>query len=195
MHTQYQIDIATARKHINSNVYQIDIAALNARMKSIDEIRRQNMRKLVTEQCNGVLKEFAAAAGVQPGQASHLNTGFRNIGDNIARRIENAFALEKGWMDRDHDEVASELRTESKPKHDANETTGSYTAIPEDLAPLIIAAKQAYLRGSLKPKNIDNLVQLINSLAIEPPESGQMETGTNTAKASINALRKLNKPS
>ncbi|MEQ6290517.1 hypothetical protein ACFPAG_07835 [Vogesella sp. GCM10023246] len=192
MYTQYQIDIVDARKHINSNVYQIDTAALNARMKSIDEIRRENMRKLVTENCKGILKEFAAAAGIQPGQASHLNTGFRNIGDNIARRIENAFDLEKGWMDREHSASHPTVATNSTPAAtEANDTT----EIPEELAPLLIAARQAYLRGSLQPKTIDNLVQLINSLAIEPPSTEQTLKGTRTAKASIGALRRRNKPS
>ncbi|WP_174874191.1 hypothetical protein [Vogesella oryzae] len=193
MHQQYQIDIARASKHINQNVYQIDIAALNARMKSIDEIRRENMRTLVSNHCNGTLKEFAAAVGIQPGQASHLNTGFRNIGDNIARRIENAFTLEKGWMDRDHNDTQPESEAPEQ-QHTAAESAAQYNALPPEIAPLVLAAKDAYLRGSLKINTIDNLVQIINSLGIEPPSTEQMKTGSKTIKSTAKSLRDAHKP-
>ena len=41
-------------------------------------------------------------------QVSHLLTGVREIGEAIARRIEEALKLEMGWMDRNANPSLSE---------------------------------------------------------------------------------------
>ncbi|MEN7429671.1 hypothetical protein VA599_02870 [Chromobacterium sp. TRC.1.1.SA] len=100
MNAQYQIDIDKASFNINSHVYQFDNQCVNADM-DISEIRRQNVLKLI-EECDDSVKAFADKVGIQPGQASHLKTGFRNVGPNMAKRIEQAFDKESGWISRDH---------------------------------------------------------------------------------------------
>lgn len=113
MAEMYQFDSFLARKNIIPHVYHFDSQLFNTAMKSINDIRRDNMRKLVELHCAGKLKTFEAKVGLSQGQASHLNTGFRNIGDNIALRIENAFNLPTGWMDADQHDNPYEMDSKS----------------------------------------------------------------------------------
>ena len=113
MAEMYQFDSFMARKSIIPHVYHFDSRLFNTAMKSINDIRRDNMRKLVELHCAGKLKTFEAQVGLSQGQASHLNTGFRNIGDNIALRIENAFNLPTGWMDSEHSNNPYEMDSKS----------------------------------------------------------------------------------
>lgn len=144
MPEMYQFDISSARKKIISHVYHFDSQLFNTAMKSINDIRRDNMRKLVELHCAGKLKTFEAQVGLSQGQASHLNTGFRNIGDNIALRIENAFNLPTGWMDSEHSDNPYEIDSKSIRKRNLTaliELYGSQNALAEavDTAPAYIS--------------------------------------------------------
>jgi hypothetical protein len=53
---------------------------------------------------SGAIKDFAEKIGVKPGYASGIASpnpekAKRAIGDNMARRIENAFGMARGWLD------------------------------------------------------------------------------------------------
>lgn len=52
----------------------------------------------------GMLKLFAARVGLSDRYLSHLKCNRKNIGTNVARTIENALGLQRGWMDREHAE-------------------------------------------------------------------------------------------
>lgn len=60
--------------------------------------RRENLRRLL---CNyPTQRDFSEATGVAVAQISHILTGFREMGDVIARQIEGALSLPMLWMDQ-----------------------------------------------------------------------------------------------
>lgn len=76
-------------------------------MKTNREIRYENAKALATE---GPAR-FADKLDISPQQANAIIGPYppkRNIGDNQARLIEEAFGLEIGWLDHEHssDETA-----------------------------------------------------------------------------------------
>lgn len=179
-----------SRSHIQRNTNTQDNGAMDAK-----EIRAANLRALIEK--HGTIAKLSELVDTAPAYISQILSAKSRatVGDVLARKVETRLQLPHGWMDREHVEPAAEPSTEAKPIHQANETTATYNAIPKDLGPLIIAAKEAYLRGSLKPNTIDNLVQLINSLAVVPPDTAQMDIDNPTTKESIAALRRLPKGS
>ncbi len=52
---------------------------------------------------HGSVKKFSEFIGISERQVSFLRTRSRNIGPATARRIEDAFGLQHGWMDVRHD--------------------------------------------------------------------------------------------
>ncbi len=75
----------------------------------IQNIRRSNYRsvfakfamklKAETGTSRGALKQFGMATGVSPRYLSHINSMRKEIGDEVARKIEGGFSLPFGWMD------------------------------------------------------------------------------------------------
>jgi hypothetical protein len=50
----------------------------------------------------GMLKMFADRIGLSDRYLSHIKCKRKNIGNNVARTIEEALGLPHGWMDREH---------------------------------------------------------------------------------------------
>lgn len=77
-------------------------------MKTIDEIRRQNLQ--IAVQRFGTASALAEAAGVAAAYLSQIKnqnqeskTGKpKAMGDEVARKIESALGETEGWMDADH---------------------------------------------------------------------------------------------
>lgn len=63
----------------------------------IKDIRRHNL--LVLRARYKTFKALAEAIGTDPAVLSQINTGYREMGHDIARRIEVALELPVGWMD------------------------------------------------------------------------------------------------
>lgn len=92
------------------------------RMKTTDEIRYDNLVKLVedagglsslVEKSNGrlsrptldqILKRRTTAAGV-----------IKNVGDDLARKIEEVLRLERGWMDNEHTKATKPIENGVSP--------------------------------------------------------------------------------
>lgn len=70
-------------------------------MKTIEEIRRDNLLKLIEDSGVGITK-FSEHLGRSQSQISNLKNSVREIGSELAREIERALNLERGWMDNDH---------------------------------------------------------------------------------------------
>lgn len=76
-------------------------------MQTIDQIRHARFLELLNDSESGSVKAMAERIGVSAAQVSqiknrspHSKTGKpRNIGDEFARRIEEAYAKPVGWMD------------------------------------------------------------------------------------------------
>ena len=73
-------------KEVSCNVEDMKINAI--RVKNVGALRKESEGQV----------EFAAKISRQPAQVSHWITGNRNIGEKIARHIEQSFRLEEGWL-------------------------------------------------------------------------------------------------
>lgn len=72
-------------------------------MKTIYEIRLENARAIESNVGRPVMAEkIDMAYGLLSNYIG--KTPKKNIGDDVARRIESAFGKQKGWMDQDHSE-------------------------------------------------------------------------------------------
>jgi hypothetical protein len=84
---------------------------------NVSAIRRENMLELfhafstAHEEQNqperGRMKRFAEKFDTSPRSFGHVWNGRRNIGDELARRLELAFSKPVNWMDTDHDAASS----------------------------------------------------------------------------------------
>lgn len=72
---------------------------------NIKDIRLENMLSLIKEA--GSQAAFCEKVGIQPTEASQIKspTNKRNIGDELARRIEKAFEKELYWLDSSRQKV------------------------------------------------------------------------------------------
>jgi hypothetical protein len=96
-------------------MYMISRMLKNARMKTIDEIYRDNLRLLAAEH-NSVVA-VADLIGCSSSQYSQWMNGSENSGTgkprgmrvSTARRIEKACGKPAGWMDKVHDDNEREV--------------------------------------------------------------------------------------
>jgi hypothetical protein len=77
----------------------------------------------------GMLKLFGERVGVREAYMSHINTKYKGIGRTTARKIEQAFKLSEGWMDREHEK--KERAEQAQPAHVAAEPTPEPTDADE----------------------------------------------------------------
>lgn len=68
---------------------------------TIYDTRRDNLRRLIGSE-RGAMSAFAAKAGMTIQQVSHIigSRPIKNIGHELARRIEQAYAIPIGNLDR-----------------------------------------------------------------------------------------------
>lgn len=73
---------------------------------SREDIRRENARALARK-VNGQI-EFGRVLKMEPSQVSQIigKTPIKNIGNSIARRIEQGFSKPEGWLDVPHQSAA-----------------------------------------------------------------------------------------
>ena len=84
-------------------------------MSTIHDLRRENLKKLI-EALGFRNKEFADKVGKTPQQVSQILSGARNMGEKIAREIENRLNLENGYLDIDSNVgVPSNIKTKRIP--------------------------------------------------------------------------------
>lgn len=75
------------------------------------QIRHKNFQKLFAEFIDqhahlpqrGMLKLFAERLDLSDRYLSHIKCQRKNIGNNVARGIEDRLKLPHGWLDREHD--------------------------------------------------------------------------------------------
>lgn len=114
-------------------------------MSSIHEIRRENLKKLI-EKFSKTNKEFSEKAGKTPQQISQILSGARNMGEKIARDIEQKIGIETGYLDIDHnvDSLGTAVKTKRIPllswvragdPHDTGDNDYSETMIVGEYIP------------------------------------------------------------
>lgn len=75
------------------------------------QIRHNNFQRLFNDFIQqhphlprrGMLKLFAEHLNLSDRYLSHIKCNRKNIGNNVARNIEERLGLPRGWMDREHD--------------------------------------------------------------------------------------------
>lgn len=149
--------------------------AFNATM-DINEIRKENLDKLLEK--FSTIREFADVTGSAAAHISQMKNGVRPMGTAVARRIESAMKLPRGWMDQSHLEDE-----ESKPEvsEEALKLAQVLTLQPAD--------KLEKLRGALAIADIsadmpENVVQL-------PPKDALIVTDARE-KRLVEAFRSVN---
>lgn len=71
-------------------------------MKSIHDIRRDNLKDLIDREFNGVQSRLAERMGIEPNLVSRWSNNKKKIGDTVARKIEKAGNKPTNWLDVDH---------------------------------------------------------------------------------------------
>ncbi len=70
-------------------------------MKSIRDVRRQNLNDLIDREFNGVQTRMAEKLGTQANLVNRWALGKKVIGDRVARKIEAAANKPRNWLDID----------------------------------------------------------------------------------------------
>lgn len=96
-------------------------------MMETKDIRRKNLRSLLNTYLKneGVNKaQFAEMVGIPAAQLSQISSQnpVRNIGDIVARRIEEALGLKNGWLDVIHNDGALENTVKIESLNDDGES-------------------------------------------------------------------------
>ena len=74
-------------------------------MRTVKEIRRANLKYVVDSRYNGIVNRLATACGLHNTQLARvLATGKsrRDLGDKMARLVEETVGLPAGWLDQEH---------------------------------------------------------------------------------------------
>lgn len=97
--TLYQNSKANARTFFTAPVIYLSREGGQYCGMAIDDIRRENARALAKKA--GGPARFAEKTGMSDSQVSQIigKNPTKNIGGNLARKIEEALSLPRGWMD------------------------------------------------------------------------------------------------
>ena len=71
-------------------------------MKSIHDVRRENLNDVIDREFNGVQSRLAERMVTQPNLINRWANGKKIIGDQSARKIEKAANKPTNWLDIDH---------------------------------------------------------------------------------------------
>ncbi len=126
-------------------------------MKLTREVRRDNLQRLANE--FGSQSALATASGISPAYVSHLlnkrkdGTYVKDLGHNLARKMEAKLALTHGWFDTDH--INGQVDVQALEKKEENTT--EIDQLEKELDPLsmIIANMSKKMSETNKLKTIE----------------------------------------
>lgn len=135
-------------------------SSYHARMEKFDvfDVRREKLAELLSKR--GAAARIAAKTGTAASYLSTVKNGDRRLGDDLARRIEEAEGLEYGWLDRvevDH----------IKPKSELSGTDGPQNLMlmtPEENSVYIQASSPEDLARQLKERGEEEIMAIIRLL-------------------------------
>ncbi|MDB5840602.1 MAG: hypothetical protein JWQ23_2554 [Herminiimonas sp.] len=86
------------------------------------QIRHKNFMKLFDDFINrhpgeprrGMLKLFAGHLALSDRYLSHIKCNRKNIGNSVARALEERMGLPHGWLDREHETVSTAADAKEK---------------------------------------------------------------------------------
>lgn len=135
-------------------------SSYHARMEKFDvfDVRREKLAELLSKR--GAAARIAAKTGTAASYLSTVKNGDRRLGDDLARRIEEAEGLEYGWLDRvETDHI--------KPKSDVNGADGLQNLAvltSEENAVYIQASSPEDLARQLKERGEEEIMEIIRLL-------------------------------
>lgn len=131
----------------------------------IYEIRMQNYHILRAQQLaidqgagkpvRGALRRFAENTGLPPAYLSHVKTGRKNIGDDMARKLEAVFNKPSCWLDTSHSADNAESACSSRDKR--SEFAEKIAELAASVARLYPEETQQLLSAMLAKKLIDQV--------------------------------------
>lgn len=78
-------------------------------LNSLREVRRQNLLLVLAGLGgHGAQKKLSEKSGIYHTYLSNIRVGNREMGEEIARKIETAMGLTPGWMDQPHATIEDE---------------------------------------------------------------------------------------
>jgi len=92
----------------------------------MENMRVRRLRELLAETFGGSQTELSRRTGVSLAQLGQYFSGYRNMGEKVARRIENGAGKPAGWLDTDAS--SPPLLTEEERLHFAAWRTASEEA-------------------------------------------------------------------
>lgn len=152
----YQIDKVNSRNIFTKPVIYLSGQKKDHSAMTNTEVRRENAR-LLAAKVGGEAK-FAKLLDMDASQVSHIigKTPLKGIGNIIARRIEDKFALPRGWLDSPHFEApepAAKLESVAIAQQPTEEPS------VDQVIELITLFEQATVRGR------ENILDLARSAA------------------------------
>jgi hypothetical protein len=131
-------------------------------MKSVEELRRINLDKLIQETPDKTIERVAEIAGcnatyLRQVKNQHIvssNGKPATMGKLVARRLESGFGKFKGWMDIDHDSPALESELSLIQMMDLKLSAGTGNIVFEIDGSRKIAFRSDYLKKrGIRPEN------------------------------------------
>jgi hypothetical protein len=94
-------DLSGLLSNVNSDARTHDVDGLRCNEEMDNKtIRRLNLHGLIDE--FGTIESLARATGTVANYLSQIKGGSREMGDAVARKMEQRMAKERGWMDSPH---------------------------------------------------------------------------------------------
>lgn len=123
------------------------------------QIRHKNFQKLFDDFIDqhpnlpqrGMLKLFAHRLNLSDRYLSHIKCNRKNIGNNVARLIEERLKLPHGWMDREHDTL--NMPIDEKEKLFVETALMLFRAQPNDAREMLIDLLRQRLQAPLLRPN------------------------------------------
>lgn len=130
--------------------------------------RLNNLQRLIDKRFKGKDSDFAKAANVSASQISQWRSGYRNLGEKVARGIEESLNLPVGYLDREGNKL-HEVIDSGENAHTVREMTtiygchqvpllknsasmgGGQEALHEDVFSGALALSTMFIRDQIKP--------------------------------------------
>ncbi|MGV3930492.1 helix-turn-helix domain-containing protein [Citrobacter braakii] len=139
-------------------------------MKSIQDVRRENLKDLITREFNGVQSRLAERLETQPNLVNRWSRGGKVIGDQVARKIEKAGNKPTNWLDIDHSLTASAIPEDYEPSDTGELAARNLQAWMQDNRELSTQGKLAKASG-VAQATINRMLNNEASVSISTLES------------------------